>query len=238
MAYIYTFMWLEKTLYVTQDEILTYENLSTSHTYNTEEKKNGKKMPKTKDIGPGIGTLSFTIKLSALKGNDVQAEHDWWVAECEKGTYSYIYMGGSKFGNYKWRINKVDMADLVTINDGTLWKSCTLNIGFEEYYVKVKKTKAEKKAAKLQKKMRKALEKSMNAKNERARAKYAAQAANYKVQYEAQKVIAAEEKAKQAEKQAQSVQMFYTYYDQLNAGEDYKLLQRKIKEECKKTKGS
>lgn len=242
MGYTYTFMWLEKVFYVTKDEILTYSNLSTSHGYNTEEKKNGKNMPKTKDVGPTIGTLSFNIELSALKGNDVKEEHDWWVSECEKGTYSYIYMGGSKFGNYKWRVNKVDMNNLVTINDGADWKSCTLSIGFEEYYVKIKKTKAEKKAEKIQKKMRKALNKSMNAKNERARAKYAAQASNYKVQYEAQKVIAAEEKAAQAAKQAQAVEMFYNFYDDLSTADnlkaEYKLLQRKIKEECKKTKGS
>lgn len=238
MAYTFTFMWLEKTFQVTQDEILTYSDLGTSHTYKTEEKKNGKKMPKTKEVGPGIGTLSFNLKLSALTGNDVKAEHDWWVAECEKGTYSYIYMGGAKFGNYKWRVTQVNMQNLVTINNGTLWKSCDLAIGFEEYYVKVKKTKAERKAERLQKKMRRAMEKSMNAKNERARAKYAAQAAKYRTEYEAQKVIAAKERAEQERKNAQSVQMFYTFYDQLNAGEDYKLLQRKIKEQYKKERGT
>jgi hypothetical protein len=238
MADTFTFMWLEKTFQVTQDEILTYANLSTSHGYNTEEKKNGKKMPKTKDVGPTIGSLSFTLPLSALQGNDVKAEHDWWVSECEKGTYSYIYMGGAKFGNYKWRVNKVDMNDLVTINNGTLWKSCTLSIGFEEYYVKVKKTKAEKKAERLLKKMRRALDKSMNAKNERARAKAAAQAAKLKTQYEEQKVIAAKERAEQTKKNAQAVQLFGQYYDALNAGEDYKLLLRKIKEEMKKERGT
>ena len=230
-------MWMEKTFQVTNREILTYNGLSASHSYNTEEKKNGKKMPKTKDVGPGIGTLNFSVKLSALQGNNVQDEHDWWVAECEKGTYSYIYMGGSKFGNYKWRIKQVDVSDLVTINDGTTWKSCTLSISFEEYYVKVKKTKAEKKAERLQKKMRKQMEKAQNAKSEKARAKAAAKAANLKVQYEEQKVKAAEAKAQQAQNVAQANTMIGTYYDALKGGEDYKLLQRKIKEEYKKQKG-
>lgn len=237
MSGTYIFMWLEKTFHVTNSEVLTYNGLSASHSYNTEEKKNGKKMPKTKDVGPGIGTLNFSVKLSALQGNDVKEEHDWWVAECEKGTYSYIYMGGSKFGKYKWRIKQVDVADLVTINDGSLWKSCTLSISFEEYYVKVKLSKAEKKAARLQKKMRKAMEKAQNAKNEKARAKAAAKAANLKTQYEEQKVKAAEDRAKQAANVAQANTMIGTYYDALKGGETYKNLQRKIKEEYKKQKG-
>jgi hypothetical protein len=154
------FKFHEKTFTVDQKQIMTYSQLSASHSFNTEEKKNGKNMPKTKEIGPGIGSLSFNLDLSMFKGNDVKAEHDWWVNECEKGSYSYIFMGGYQFGNYKWRVNRVDVSDLVTLNDGNTWKSCTLSIGFEEYYVKVKQTKAEKKAARLQKKMRKAMEKA------------------------------------------------------------------------------
>ena len=230
----YIFKWLEKTFQVSESEILTYSGLNASHTYNTKEKKNGKKMPKSKDVGPGIGKLNFSVALSALQGNDVKEEHDWWVAECEKGTYSYIYMGGSKFGNYKWRIKQVDVKDLVTINDGTLWKSCTLSISFEEYYVKVRKTKAEKRAARLQKKMRRQMEKAETAKSDKARAKAALKAANYKSQYEAQKVIVAKEKAKKAENAAKAVSMINSYYDQIQGGAAYKLLLRKLREELKK----
>ncbi len=186
------FKWFEKIFYVSDSEILTYSGMSASHSYNTEEKKNGKKMPKTKDVGPGIGTMNFSMKLSVLKGNDVKAEHDWWVAECEKGSYSYIYMGSTKFGKYKWRIKQVDISDLVTINDGTLWKSCTLSVSFEEYYVKAKMTKAEKRAAKLQKKLRKQIEKAENAKNEAARTKALSKVETLATQYVEAKVKAAE----------------------------------------------
>ena len=194
------FKWFEKIFYVSENEILTYCSLSASHSYNTEEKKNGKKMPKTKDVGPGIGTMSISVKLSALTGNDVKAEHDWWVSECEKGSYSYIYMGGERFGNYKWRIKQVDIADLVTINDGTLWKSCTLSISFEEYYVKVKKTKAEKKAEKLQKKMRKQMEKAENAKNEKAKTKALEKTKKLAEQFKEASVAAAKARAEQAQR--------------------------------------
>lgn len=227
-------MWLEKTFHVTKDEILTYSGLNTSHSFTTEEKKNGKKMPKTKEVSAGIGTLSFNLSLSVLQGNNVKEEHDWWVAECEKGTYSYIYMGGQKFGNYKWRIKQVDMSDLVTINDGSIWKSCTLSIGFEEYFEQVKKTKAEKKAEKLQKKMRKAMDKAQSAKNEKARAKAAAKAADYQKKFEEQKAKVAEEKAAQVKANAQAVTLQGAYYDMLMGGEAYKNIQRKIREEYKK----
>jgi len=192
------FKWFEKIFFVSNDQILTYNSLSASHSYNTEEKKNGKKMPKTKDIGPGIGTMNISVKLSALTGNDVKGEHDWWVKECGKGSYSYIYMGGERFGDYKWRIKQVDISDLVTINDGELWKSCTLSISFEEYYVKVKKTKAEKKADKLQKKMRKQMEKAENAKNEQARTKALEKTKKLAEQFTAQSVEAAKARAEQA----------------------------------------
>lgn len=230
----YIFKWMEKTFQVSDSEILTYSGLSTSHTYNTKEKKNGKKMPKSKDVGPGIGKLNFSVKLSALQGNNVKEEHDWWVDECEKGTYSYIYMGGAKFGNYKWRLKQVDVKDLVTINDGTLWKSCTLSISFEEYYVKVRKTKAEKKAERLQKKMRRQMERAETAKSDKARAKAALKTANYKVKYEDQKVVVAKEKAKKAENAAKANVLINQYYDQIRGGESYKLLKRKQREELKK----
>ena len=194
------FKWFEKSFIVSDDEILTYNSLSASHSYNTEEKQNGKNMPKTKEIGPGIGTMNISVKLSVLTGNDVKGEHDWWVNECEKGSYSYIYMGGECFGNYKWRIKQVDISDLVTINDGELWKSCTLSISFEEYYVKVKKTKAEKKADKLQKKMRKQMEKAENAKSDSAQAKALEKTKKFADQFKTQSVEAAKAKAEKAKK--------------------------------------
>lgn len=192
------FKWKDKTLFVTNEQIYTYNSLSASHSYNTEEKKNGKKMPKTKDVGPGIGTLSINVKLSALTGNDVKAEHDSWVERCEKGLYAYIFMGGTQFGNYKWRIKQVDVSDLVTINDGETWKSCTLSISFEEYYVKVKKTKAQKKAEKLQKKMWKQLEKAENSTKEKARTKALEKAKTLAAQFVEAKTQAAAEMAERA----------------------------------------
>ena len=195
----FIFSWASKTFRVSDKEILTYNGLSASHSYNTEEKKNGKKMPKTKDVGPGIGTLNFSIYLSALQGNDVKAEHDWWIEKCEEGEYSYILMGAEKFGRYKWRIKQVDVNDLITINEGTLWKSCKLSISFEEYYIKVKKTKAQRKAEKLQKKIEKSMEKALNANNEKAIAKAEKQAEKARAQYEANKQKVAEEVAKQAQ---------------------------------------
>ena len=192
-------MWLEKTFRVTKNQILTYSGFNSSHSFTTEEIKNGKKMPKTKEVSPGIGSLSFNVELSSLKGNDVKAEYEWWADECEKGTYSYLYIGGSKFGKYKWRVNKVDITDLVIINNGDVWKSCTLSIGFEEYYVAVKLTKAEKKAQKLQKKMRRQIEKAQNAKNEKARDKAMAKAETLAADYMKAKVEAAEARTAQAQ---------------------------------------
>lgn len=196
-------MWMEKTFRVTQNQILTYSGFNSSHSFLTEEKKNGKNMPKTKEVSPGIGSLSFNVDLSANRGNDVKAEYEWWTDECEKGTYSYLYIGGSKFGKYKWRVNKVDISDLVTMNNGEVWKSCSLSIGFEEYFVAVKQTKAEKKAQRLQKKMRRQIEKAQNAKNDKAREKAMAKAESLAKDYMTAKVEAAEARTAQAQIVAQ-----------------------------------
>lgn len=196
------FKWLERIFSVSDTEILTYNGLSASHSFNTEEKKNGKNMPKTKEVSPGIGTLNFSVRLSALQGNDVKGEHDWWVEECEKGTYSYIYMGKDKFGKYKWRIKQVDVSDLITTDDGSIWRSCTLSVSFEEYYVKVRLSKAEKKAAKLQKKMRRAMEKAENAKNDKARDKALDKAEDLAKDFVKASVEAAKIKAAESDKVA------------------------------------
>ena len=196
-------MWMEKTFRVTQNQILTYSGFNSTHSFLTEEKKNGKNMPKTKEVSPGIGSLSFNVDLSANRGNDVKAEYEWWTDECEKGTFSYLYIGGSKFGKYKWRVNKVDISDLVTMNNGEVWKSCTLSIGFEEYFVAVKQTKAEKKAQRLQKKMRRQIEKAQNAKNDKAREKAMAKAESLAEEYMTAKVEAAEARTEQAKIVAQ-----------------------------------
>ena len=194
----YIFKWHEKAFRVCASEILTYNGFSASHSFITEEKKNGKNIPKTKEVSPGIGTASFSIDLSRNQGNNVKAEHDWWVDECEKGTYSFMYMGGTQFGKYKWRVKQVDVSDLVTFADGDTWKSCKLSISFEEYYVKVKLTKEEKKANKLQKKLRKAIEKAENAKNDKARDKAMAKAETLAAQFKEAKEKAAEKRAEKA----------------------------------------
>jgi hypothetical protein len=234
----YILQWLEKSFQVSPDQILTYSGLNASHSFNTEEKKNGKDMPKTKEIGPAIGSMSFNVPLSMLQNNDVKTEYEWWRDECEKGTCSYIYIGGYKFGNYEWRLNRVDLSDLVTVNDGSVWKSCKLAIGFEEFYVKTRKTKAERKAARLLKKMRKALNKAQNAKNEKAQKKAANQAAKYQKLYDDQKVKVAQEKAERAERMSKAddfKQEFYKAYQDYNTLEkpEYKEMLRKFKEQQK-----
>jgi len=203
--------WLEKSFNISREQILSFSGLNASHSFKTEEKKNGKNMPKTKEVSPGIGTMSFDVHLDNFQGNDVKDEYEWWTDACEKGTYSYLYIGGEKFGKYKWRVNKVDVSDLQTIyrENGkdekgntiyaSIWKSCTLSIGFEEYFVAVKLTKAEKKALRLQKKMRRQIEKAQNAKNDKARDKALEKAKSLAADYMQAKVEAAEARAKQAE---------------------------------------
>lgn len=191
----YTLSWKSKNFEVSAEQILTYSGFNASHSFQTEEKKNGKEMPKTKEIAPGIGSLSFDVALSILKGNNVKEEYKWWTEKCEAGEYSEIYMGGDKFGSYKWRVNRVDIRDLITIDNGEVWKSCTLSIGFEEYYVKVRLTKAEKRAKKLQKKAERQLEKALSAKNEKARQKAIAKAASLQKQFNEASVEAAKARA-------------------------------------------
>lgn len=226
-------MWNDKTFHVSADEVLTFKEFSSSSSYSTEQADNGSKMPKSKDKNPNIGSVKFTINLSAMQGNDCKAEYNWWRDECNKGTYSNLYLGMGQFGDYKWRLTKVDLNNLVTLKDGA-WKSCSISVSFEEYWVKIKKTKLEKKAEKLAKKLAKQIKKAQNSKSKKAREQAALKAADLTRQLQATNKEIAEKKAAkyyaEKTKEESAAQNITTYYDDLNAGEDEKLLKKEINE--------
>lgn len=209
--------WNDKLFSVSSDEIMTFANWASSSSYSTEEKANGKGMAKTQLVAPGIGTITFTIMLRQSLGHDVKAEYDWWRTQCNKGTASYMFLGAHQYGEYKWLLTKVDQINLITFKDGS-WKSCDLTITFEEFFVKVKQTKLQKKATKLAKQLEKAISKAISAKNEKAREKAAKQAAKLQKQYEDAQVAAAKEAAElykaQVEAEKAVEEAMKRYYDE------------------------
>lgn len=224
--------WNEKELEVTSNKQYTYGNWNAGVTYETETEDAGGGKQKKKKGGsgsPGIGTISFDVRLHEQLGIDVQAEYEWWRKQCREGVDSLLYLGTVQYGDCKWRLNSVTQSDLMTYtvtekkeNGGdeekTVWKSCTMQISFEESAAKVQQTKLEKQAAKLSKKLEKAIKKAENAKTDKAREKAAKSAAKLQKQLEAVQVKVAEEKAAAAkakrEAKQQAAEMIKRYYDQ------------------------
>ena len=210
--------WADKVMTVSSEEILTFNNWRASSSYETQQGSGSKsKMPKTTEVSPGIGSISFSIGLNQALGNDVKAEYEWWRQQCNAGTVSLMYLGSQQFGNYKWRIVKVDQDNLICAGDG-MWMSCDLSLTFEEYYVVTKKTKEQKQAEKLRKQMEKLAKLAVNAKNEKQREKYAKRAAAMKRKYEAALVEAARKEAEkikaQKEAEEKTEKLIARYYDE------------------------
>ena len=208
--------WNNKTLEITGKKIYSFTGWSSSSSFETDETANGKNMPKNTAKNPGIGQVSFNIYLHQGMGIDVKTEYDWWRKECNKGTESLLYIGDEQFGDYKWRLTGVSQSDLQVIGNG-VWKSCQMSLSFAESYVKVKKTKLEKKAAKLAKKLAKAIKKAEKAKSKKALAAAAKKAAKLKKQMEAAQIKAAEQKAAKLkaqvaakQKAAEEIERYYT----------------------------
>lgn len=197
--------WNNKTLEISGNKIYSFSGWSSSSSYETDETANGKNMPKNTAKNPGVGQVSFSIYLHHGMGIDVKTEYEWWRKECNKGTESLIYIGDEQFGEYKWRLTGVSQSDLKVIGNG-IWKSCQMQLSFAESYVKVKKTKLEKKAAKLAKKLEKAIKKAEKAKTKKALQSAAKKAAKLKKQMEAAQVKAAEQKAAKLKAQVEARQ--------------------------------
>mgnify|MGYP002622301409 CR=1 FL=1 len=195
--------WNDKELDVTGGQIYTFSGWNASSSFKTEEKKNGKKMPKSKAVSPGQGKVSFDVTLSYMMGIDVRAEYGWWRDECNKGTESLMYFGYQQYGSYKWRLIGVDQSGLETMRDGS-WMKCRMSLTFEESFYKVKLSKLERKAQKLAKKVERQTKKAINAKSEAARQKAIQKAAAaQKELLELQKKIA-EEKVAQVKKERET----------------------------------
>jgi len=187
-------LWNDKELEVSGDKIYTFSGWSATSSYKTEEKENGKKMPKSKALSPGMGSISFDVTLSWQMGVDVKDEYEWWRTQCNEGTQSLLYLGEQQFGAYKWRLTGVNQTGLITLKDGT-WKQCKMNLSFEESWYKVRLTRLERKAKRLAKRLARQTKKVENAKTEAAKEKAAAKAAKTKKEAEEAAAAAAKEKA-------------------------------------------
>lgn len=186
--------WNDRELEVAGDKVYTFTGWSSSSSFKTEEKKNGKKMPKSEAVSPGRGSVSFEVALSYALGVDVEGEYLWWRDECMKGTESLMYFGYKQFGSYKWRLVGVDQSELRTLRDG-LWISCRMTLTFEESYCKVRLSKLEKRAKKLAKKLERLTKRAINAKSQAARDKLIQKAAATRSNLRLIQIAAADEKA-------------------------------------------
>ena len=212
--------WNEKELVVTSKKTYTFGNWNAGVSYETETENSGGSQKKKKggSGSPGIGTVSFDVKLHYAMGVDVKSEYEWWRKQCLNGAESLLYIGQNQYGVCKWRLSGVTQNDLITLPNG-IWKSCTMQISFEESSSKIKQTKLEKQTAKLSKKLEKAIKKAENAKNDKAREKAAKKAAKLKKQLEENQIKVAEEKAAKAKKRREdkekTANLITKYYSEL-----------------------
>lgn len=95
--------WGPKNFIVNPKSIYTFDKITRSSSYTTEDKENGSKKPKLKNKHPNLEEMSFSIALNArcLKYN-ILKEIDSWASLCGKSYYFII--GNTSYGNHKWEL--------------------------------------------------------------------------------------------------------------------------------------
>ena len=135
----------KKQFYIGPNDMNTFSSFSSSSSLETEEKRNGQKMPVATTKNVGVGEMSITIPLHEIYSDNtadknvskktkttVRSEYEWWRNACEKGLTSYFYIGKKQFGKYRWKVAGCSIAELVVNLDGT-WRKCKVNVSFKEY---------------------------------------------------------------------------------------------------------
>jgi phage protein U len=92
--------------------------------------------PVTEYIGPGLGTIFFTVNLNGNNGVKPREQLEKWRALAEDGIADILVIGTKQIGKYYWVVKSISEAWNTIFNGGELF-SASLNVTLEEYYWKV-----------------------------------------------------------------------------------------------------
>ena len=90
------------------------------------------KKPLTDFTGPGLDTISFTVKLNASLGIEPRSVLDHWAALADAGTVNVLVVGGKVVGSNLWLL-KTASQTWATIDGNGRVLSATMDLTFEEY---------------------------------------------------------------------------------------------------------
>lgn len=135
----------KKQFYIGANDLNTFSAFSVTSSIETEDKKNGEKMPVATTKNIGVGEMSISIPLNEVYTDNsadknvskktittVRSEYEWWRNACNKGLTSYFYIGKKQVGNNRWKVVGCSLSDLIVNRDGT-WRKCKVDITFKEY---------------------------------------------------------------------------------------------------------
>lgn len=88
--------------------------------------------PKEQFIGPGLDTVSFTMRFSVYNGLNPRKEAERLIEMDRKGKPYPLTIGGKALGTYKWRISSLDIAFQEVDHKGNVLVT-DLNIELKEY---------------------------------------------------------------------------------------------------------
>lgn len=96
------------------------------------------KKPRSEYKGPGLDSVSMTVKLSAQRGVKPRAVINRLVKAQRTGHVAYLYVGGKKVGQNRMRLETISQSWDEVWNKGEL-VSATLELSFSEYATGTKK---------------------------------------------------------------------------------------------------
>lgn len=88
--------------------------------------------PKSQFIGPGLDTISFTIRFDARLGVEPRKEADRLINLAQKGKPVAFAIGGKKLGTYLWKLMNVEQGYTRVDNRGNVLVM-DVTISLEEY---------------------------------------------------------------------------------------------------------
>lgn len=88
--------------------------------------------PVTQFNGPGLDTVSLTIKLHGAHGVKPREEMEQWLIKERDGDAEFLFIGGKGLGVSRWMITRVSQAWNIVMNRGELL-SANVSIELKEY---------------------------------------------------------------------------------------------------------
>lgn len=116
----------------TQDTIRTFQDFTRSGASRYADHEILGQKPKTQWLGPGLDTISFTMRFDAQYGLNPRKEMNQLVELERAGKALSLTIGGVGIGVYMWVITALEQKWDVIDNQGYVLKG-TVNITLKEY---------------------------------------------------------------------------------------------------------